>query len=209
MRFLILVILSISSALHAVEIPENAKLNYSGNDWECHKGFYKSGSQCHSVEIPENAKLNYSGNDWECHKGFYKSGGQCHSVEIPENAKLNYSGNDWECQKRFIKTATSCVVMTASEIKEQIELERAVAARMLQQSAECSNAIESQIDGEFSGWEGETLFKLTNGQIWQQSSYDYTYSYAYMPEVLIFSSNGMCKMKVDDVSDSIYVQRLK
>ncbi|MDR0881742.1 MAG: hypothetical protein LBP55_04270, partial [Candidatus Adiutrix sp.] len=38
----------------------------------------------------------------------------------------------------------------------------------------CSGAIESQIDGTFEGWSGETVFKLTNGQIWQQSSYAYT-----------------------------------
>jgi hypothetical protein len=33
----------------------------------------------------------------------------------------------------------------------------------------CSSVIESQIDGTFQGWSGETVFKLTNGQIWQQS----------------------------------------
>jgi len=73
----------------------------------------------------------------------------------------------------------------------------------------CSNAIESQIEGTFEGWSGETVFKLTNGQIWQQSSYSYTYHYAYRPEVLIYSAGGGCKMKVDGVSDSISVKRLK
>lgn len=73
----------------------------------------------------------------------------------------------------------------------------------------CANVIESQIDGTFQGWSGETVFKLTNGQIWQQSSYAYTYHYAYRPEVLIFPSGGGCKMKVEGVSDSILVKRLK
>lgn len=73
----------------------------------------------------------------------------------------------------------------------------------------CAGAIESQIDGTFEGWSGETIFKLTNGQIWQQSSYAYTYSYAYRPDVLIYSGGGGCKMKVNGVSDSIYVKRLK
>ena len=41
------------------------------------------------------------------------------------------------------------------------------------EAAETPAVIESQIDGEFEGWEGETVFVLTNGQIWQQSSYDY------------------------------------
>ena len=69
--------------------------------------------------------------------------------------------------------------------------------------------IESKIDGEFEGWEGETVFKLMNGQIWQQSSYNYRYHYAFMPNVLIYPSNGRHKMKVDGIKDTIYVQRLR
>jgi hypothetical protein len=49
---------------------------------------------------------------------------------------------------------------------------------------------ESQIDGDFEGWEGETIVKLTNGQIWQQTEYHYEYHYAFMPEVLIYPSGG-------------------
>jgi hypothetical protein len=30
----------------------------------------------------------------------------------------------------------------------------------------------SEIDETFNGWSVDTIFKLTNGQIWQQSSYD-------------------------------------
>jgi hypothetical protein len=69
--------------------------------------------------------------------------------------------------------------------------------------------IESQIDGEFSGWEGETIFKLTNGQIWQQSSYAYTYSYSYRPKVLIFKAGGGYQLKVDGVDSRIGVTRLR
>src|SRR5580704_4240125 len=29
----------------------------------------------------------------------------------------------------------------------------------------CDPAIETQIDGDFKGWEGETIYKLRNGQI--------------------------------------------
>jgi hypothetical protein len=53
--------------------------------------------------------------------------------------------------------------------------------------SKCTPAIETSISGGFNGWDGETIFKLSNGQIWQQAEYDYTYSYEYMPEVL--SSN--------------------
>ncbi len=71
------------------------------------------------------------------------------------------------------------------------------------------DVIESEIDGEFHGWDGETVFKLANGQIWQQAEYDYDYEYAYRPQVLIYKTAGGYKMKVEDVEDTIYVRRIK
>jgi len=71
------------------------------------------------------------------------------------------------------------------------------------------DVIESKISGEFQGWDGETIFKLSNGQIWQQSSYSYTYHYAYRPTVMIYRSGSTFKMKVEDVDDVISVERLK
>ena len=69
--------------------------------------------------------------------------------------------------------------------------------------------VESQIDGDFEGWEGETLIRLTNGQIWQQSEYYYEYTYSFMPKVTIYRSGGGFKMKVVGSSRAIGVKRLK
>jgi hypothetical protein len=69
--------------------------------------------------------------------------------------------------------------------------------------------VESRIDGEFTGWEGETIFKLVNGQIWQQSSYAYKYVYKYSPKVLIYKSGVGYKMQVEGVDGTISVTRLK
>ena len=69
--------------------------------------------------------------------------------------------------------------------------------------------IESQIDGEFSGWDGETIFKLTNGQIWQQAEYAYTYNYKYQPKVLIFRTTGGYEMQVEGIDKRIRIVRLK
>lgn len=71
------------------------------------------------------------------------------------------------------------------------------------------DVIESSIDGKFEGWKGETIFKLTNGQIWQQAEYAYLYHYAYRPEVLIYKSSGGYVMKVDGVSDEIRVKLIR
>jgi hypothetical protein len=72
-----------------------------------------------------------------------------------------------------------------------------------------SPTIESQIDGEFEGWEGETILRLSNGQIWQQTEYHYEYHYAFMPKVIIFKSGAGYKMKVDGTEAVVGVTRLK
>ena len=57
--------------------------------------------------------------------------------------------------------------------------------------------------------EGETIFKLTNGQIWQQLSYAYIYKYSYRPKVLIFKVGDRHQMKVDGVDSRISVVQLR
>ena len=70
-------------------------------------------------------------------------------------------------------------------------------------------AVETRIDGDFEGWTGDTIFKLVNGQIWQQAAYAYTYHYAFQPKVIIFKDGAVFRMKVDGVSDSLPVKLLK
>jgi hypothetical protein len=72
-----------------------------------------------------------------------------------------------------------------------------------------ANAIESKIDGTFEGWDGDTLFPLTNGQIWQQASYAYKYSYRYRPDVVIYYTGVYYKMIVAGVDGPINVKRIK
>ena len=69
--------------------------------------------------------------------------------------------------------------------------------------------IESQIDGDFDGWEGETIVKLTNGQIWQQSEYYYHYHYAFMPSVTIFRAGIGHKMIVAGTDRAVGVTQLR
>ena len=72
------------------------------------------------------------------------------------------------------------------------------------------DVIESRIEGDFEGWEGDTIFILANGQIWQQVSYDYEYHYAYRPEVTIIkTNNNRYMMIVEGMDEKIYVERLK
>jgi len=75
----------------------------------------------------------------------------------------------------------------------------------------CDSAAESHIDGEFNGWEGETIDKLDNGEIWQQATYHYHYHYAYHPEVIIFrTTSGTCHIRViHDDDEGVDVARIK
>jgi hypothetical protein len=90
-----------------------------------------------------------------------------------------------------------------------VRLSEAVSASETSSMQPAPIVVETQIEGEFEGWDGETVFKLANGQIWQQSSFAYIYHYAYRPKVLIYKSGTIYKMKVDGVGDAIQVKRLK
>ncbi|GEM_PF-447871 len=71
------------------------------------------------------------------------------------------------------------------------------------------STIETQIDSDFKGWDGQTIVKLANGQVWQQSEYYYHYHYAFRPNVVIYRSGSGYKMKVDGVDRAVGVTRLK
>lgn len=77
--------------------------------------------------------------------------------------------------------------------------------------APATHALISCIQGTFNGWSGQTVFSLCNGQIWVQSTYAYTYHYAYRPDVLIFSTDSgqTYRMKIEGVADTIGVARLR
>jgi hypothetical protein len=60
-----------------------------------------------------------------------------------------------------------------------------------------SGLIESQVAGEFKGWEGESKYQLVNGQVWEQAEYKYEYKYAYMPQVCIYDGGSGYVMRVE------------
>lgn len=61
-----------------------------------------------------------------------------------------------------------------------------------------------RVEGAWTGWSGDTIVKLTDGSVWQQQEYWYSYRYAYRPEVTI--ANG--KMLVAGMAKAIRVRRL-
>jgi hypothetical protein len=68
--------------------------------------------------------------------------------------------------------------------------------------------IESQIDGAFHGWMGDTIYRLVNGQIWRQAEYAYQYHYAYRPTVGILETANGYEMQVEGMPGLMRVERL-
>ncbi len=70
--------------------------------------------------------------------------------------------------------------------------------------------IESNIDGEYRGWSGDTIYRLINGQVWRQSADHYHYHYAYAPKVVIYPSAGGFRMHVDgDDDEDVAVRQVR
>lgn len=67
--------------------------------------------------------------------------------------------------------------------------------------------IHSQIAGAFSGYHGGAVFRLTNGQTWQQRRYRYKYKYKYRPRVRVYEEQGRKMMAFDCMDEPIEVVR--
>ena len=91
--------------------------------------------------------------------------------------------------------------------KHTMEVAKVVAAKAAPEPKD--GVIETQVDGTFTGWSGDTVWKMTNGQIWQQAAYAYHYHYAYRPKVLIYRSSSGWKMKVDVEDDEVSVKLIR
>lgn len=69
--------------------------------------------------------------------------------------------------------------------------------------------IESNIEGDFRGWDGTTSFKLSNGDEWVQDEIKTLFSpIVYRPAVYIYTgSYGSFRMKVAGVDETLQVKK--
>jgi len=65
------------------------------------------------------------------------------------------------------------------------------------------------IVNDFNGWDGDTLFELQNGQIWQQVGPGIETRVAVRPRALIFRGAGGVEMHVEGVDSNVRVEQLR
>jgi hypothetical protein len=68
--------------------------------------------------------------------------------------------------------------------------------------------IHTSIDGEFNGWAGETVFKLSNGQLWEQTEFDLYVTARISPSVTLTTNGGLVTLTVDSSGESVEVQQI-
>jgi len=72
-----------------------------------------------------------------------------------------------------------------------------------------NEGVKSRISGEFTGWTGDTVFRLENGQVWQQRYGKKWKTRLNNPQVVITRNFlGSFEMKVIDADRSIGVRRI-
>ena len=68
--------------------------------------------------------------------------------------------------------------------------------------------IRSQLVGAFNGYNDGAIFRLANGQVWQQRRYNYKYKYKYRPKARIYQAQGRWLMEFDCMDEPIEVVRV-
>ena len=74
-----------------------------------------------------------------------------------------------------------------------------------------SQVLQTRIKGDFTGWEGKTIFELENGQVWEQAESGQYYYPMKNPEVLISKTGiiGNYRMQVLETGRIVSVRRVK
>lgn len=167
---------------------------------------------------PQASRSSASAAALSCHESsilspvpFMGNDGEVFKLSDGSYWKVNY---EYEYLYEYYPSVTICpatgrLVLRGKTLDVQQISPAAAPSAGQGDSTASPQVIESRIDGQFSGWDGETIFKLQNGQIWQQAFHAYKYRYAYSPEVLIYRSGSVYKMRVNGVDGEIVVRRLR
>jgi len=71
-----------------------------------------------------------------------------------------------------------------------------------------SEEIVGKMRGASTGFHGGAIFRLTNGQVWQQKVYKYRYRYRYRPDVRIFTEKGGYVIHIEGMDETVSVVKV-
>ena len=130
-----------------------------------------------------------------------------------EIAKLA-DGSIWEIQYQYEYMYEYYPTVTACPSRGLLILDKKrLRAKQIAGNAGSSSTggsvIESYIENEFTGLEMGKIFRLSNGQIWEQTEAWIWIWIWVRPQVMIYNQGGLYKMKVENIEHPVYVRRLK
>lgn len=72
-----------------------------------------------------------------------------------------------------------------------------------------SGVIESYIESNFTGLNSGNIYRLSNGQIWEQTE-AWIWMWVWVrPQVMIYRDGGLIKMKVENIDHAVTVKQIK
>lgn len=76
-------------------------------------------------------------------------------------------------------------------------------------SSNSTTVIESYIENNFNGLNMGNIYRLANGQIWEQTeAWAWAWSWS-RPKVMIYKDGSITKMKVENIDHAISVEQIK
>lgn len=70
------------------------------------------------------------------------------------------------------------------------------------------NVIESFIESNFNGLNMGNIYRLSNGQIWEQTE-AWVWVWIWVrPKVMIYNDRGITRMKVENIDRAVMVRRI-
>lgn len=100
-------------------------------------------------------------------------------------------------------------------LKESQDRQMALALQLIQSgsgvipSIPSLNTVRARIINDFDGFKQGNIYKLDNGQIWEQTDFYIHTRIATMPSVIIWRDGAVYKMIVDGIDRAVTIQQLK
>lgn len=145
----------------------------------------------------------------------YKTGAVATVQEQAEQKVAATEARAKEAEKKVaaaeVKEKEAAKKKVADEKKSPGWMSALVTLAQVANKPDKAQAMESRLIGDFSGWGSRTVFKLENGQIWQQDGgRPYDGDLMHAPAVKIYpASNNSYFMAVEGVSVHVKVKPIK